>query len=179
MLFRLLVRLFCLLLLLLGSSFFRTSCLGGRVAALASLLTISVRSSGPLETFHLGLLCRWLRLWSRVSAWTQLCQVSGSTTCPAFRTAALHHNINVSAVEDDDFGDLIKFWPGQCHHNFIVTGGNARLPLEEIPSTGPESEKKAPKRSSVMYMGIPCKVIRVFRQIINDDEDDCKDFRSH
>lgn len=38
----------------------------------------------------------------------------------------LNYNIDVLATTDDNVGDLIEFWKGQCHH-FIVTGGNAHF----------------------------------------------------
>lgn len=59
---------------------------------------------------------------------------------------SLDDDVNIRAATGDDIGNLVELWAGHCHHDFVITGGNARLASDgEYPSTGPKSEKKAPR----------------------------------
>lgn len=39
---------------------------------------------------------------------------------------------DVSAATGNDVGDLIELWPGQCYHDFEITGSKDRLLMEDV-----------------------------------------------
>lgn len=62
----------------------------------------------------------------------------GGTKSSTIRTAALNYNINVSVTAGEDVGHIIKFWLGQCHHDFVVFVALAAvLVMEDTPFKGP------------------------------------------
>lgn len=50
--------------------------------------------------------------------------MTGCTTSPEVRMLALNYNIDTLVAAVANVGDLNS---GQCHYDFIVTGGNARF----------------------------------------------------